>query len=72
MHVAETMKNWSHHLHDGMLTMRHHIWDHLHNRHFWAGIGVALVVIGILTVLFFAAKNAPIQYSYPYFPYGAY
>lgn len=73
MHATETIKHWSHQLHDGMRTMWHHIGDHLHSRHFWAGIGVTLLVIGLMVLLFFVAKNAPIQSSYPYVgPFGAY
>ena len=75
MHPVATTKNWSHHLHDSMLTMRHHISDHLHSRHFWAGVGIALLVVAIMTLLFIAVKNSPIElrsnypYGIPYTPY---
>ncbi len=72
MHPAETMKHWSHHLHDGMLTLWHHIDEHLHSRHFWVGVLLTLLIVGIVTLLFMLARNAPVIYphDYPYVPYG--
>jgi hypothetical protein len=69
------MKSWSHHLHDGMLSMWHHIDEHLRSRHFWAGVGITLLLVGFVTLLIFAVKNAPIEsgefqtYGIPYSPY---
>ena len=76
MHPVMTMKNWSHHLHDGMLSMSHHIDEHLHSRHFWAGVGVTLLIAAVVTLLFFAVKYAPSEmpfdypHSTPYTPYA--
>jgi len=73
MHPATTMKHWSHHLHDGMLTMWHEIDQHLHSRHFWTGVGITLLIVGFVTALIILVKNAPIQVpsDYPYrFPYA--
>jgi hypothetical protein len=44
MHTAKTIKHWSHHLHDSLLTMGHHIDQHLRSRHFWAGVGITLLI----------------------------
>ena len=75
MHPVTTMKHWSHALHEGMLTMRHHIGDHLHSRHFWVGVGITLLLVGVAALLFFLSKHTPIMspgeypYSIPYTPY---
>ena len=75
MHTAETMKHWGHHLHDGMLTMGHHIDQHFRSRHFWAGVGITLLIVVLVTALIILAKNAPLNvptdfpYSIPYGPY---
>jgi hypothetical protein len=69
MYSGTTMKHWIHHLHDGMLTMGHHISEHLHSRHFWAGVGITLLIIGFATLLFIAAKNAPFEMQ-GFYPYG--
>jgi hypothetical protein len=73
MHPIATTKSWSHHLHDSMLATGHRIVEHLHSRHFWTGVGLTLLLIGIVTLLFIAAKNAPFVMPdvYPYgIPYG--
>jgi hypothetical protein len=75
MHPIATVRHWSHDLHDGTLTMWHHIDDHLRSRHFWAGVGIALLVTGIAMLLIILAKNAPLEfqgevpYGIPYAPY---
>ncbi len=72
MHPIATAKDWSHHLHDGMLTAWHHIDQHLRSRHFWTGVGITLLVIGLVALFIVLAKNAPTELpSYPYsYPYG--
>ena len=72
MHPVITAKDWSHHLHDDMLHLWHHIDEHLHSRHFWMGVGITLLVVGLVALLFVLASNAPIAYpqGYPYIPYG--
>jgi hypothetical protein len=76
MQPIGTMKHWSHQLHDGMLSMGHHISDHLHSRTFWIGVGVAFLIVGLVTLVVFAARSAPIQLpkDYPYggIPYSPY
>lgn len=70
MHRETTMKHGGHHLHDSMLTLRHHIDEHLHSRHFWTGILLALIVVGLLAMLFMLAGNAPINPDAPrYVPF---
>lgn len=75
MHPVVTMKNWSHHLHDRMRSMGHHIDQHLRNRHFWTGIAVALLVAAFATLTLMMALKTPIEsfntipYSNPYAPY---
>ncbi len=75
MHPVTTMKHWSHHLHDGMMNAMHHIDEHLHSRHFWAGVGITLLIIGFITMFFMFARNAPVhmpmefRYGLPYTPY---
>ena len=71
MHPMMTISHWSHHWHENMQMLRHHISDHFYSRHFWVGVGVTLLVIGILTLLFIAARYAPYTYpqNIPYAPY---
>ncbi len=73
MHVALTMKTWSHHLHDGMLSLWHHIDEHFHSRHFWAGVVLTLLIAGVIALLFILAKEAPYIYppDLPYVPSAA-
>ena len=59
MHPVATIKLWS-----------HHISEHLHSRHFWAGVGVALLIVGLMTLLFIAANNTAIEWQGTY-PYGS-
>lgn len=72
MHPVITMKHWSHHLHDSMLTLKQHVTEHLHSRHFWAGVMITLLILGFLTMLYILARNAPFIYpqEYPFIPYG--
>ena len=59
MHPVITMKHWS-----------QHVSEHLHSSHFWAGVGITLLIIGFVALLFFAARNAPIEWQGPY-PFGS-
>ncbi len=61
MHPVITLKHWS-----------HHVSEHLHSRHFWDGVVITLLMVGIVTLLFMLARNAPIAYPYgfPYSPQG--
>jgi len=61
MHPVATAMNWSHHLHDSMPVIWHEIDQHLHSRHFWAGVTVTLLIICTFILLLMLAKNAPIQ-----------
>lgn len=74
MHPVITMKHWSHHLHDSMLSTWHHIDEHLHSHQFWAGVMLTLIILGIVTMLAILAWNAPIMHHQlempPYVPYG--
>ena len=72
MHTTTTLKHWSHHLHDAMLTIRHHISEHLHSRHFWVGVVLTLLLVGMAVLLLTLAGNAPVIYPHnlPYPPYG--
>ena len=71
MHPLTTIAHWSHHWHDSTLMLWHHVHDHLHSRHFWVGVVMTLFVVGIMTLLFMLARNAPIMYPHglPYTPY---
>ncbi len=71
MHPIITIMHWGQHLQHFMPTMRHHISEHLHSRHFWVGVGLTLLLVGIFTLLFILASNAPIIYprGLPYVPY---
>ena len=75
MHPVATMKHWSQHLHDGMLRTRHHIDQHLHSSHFWAGVGIALLAVVFVTLIALLSMKAPTEsfkiypYSSPYVPY---
>ena len=72
MHKETTIKHWSHHLHDAMLTILRHISEHIHSRHFWVGVVLTLLLVGITTLLFLLAQSAPFVYPHeiPYAPYG--
>jgi hypothetical protein len=61
MHPAVTMKHWS-----------RHVSEHLHSRHFWAGVAITLLIVAVVSLLFILARNAPIAYPYgfPYNPSG--
>ena len=61
MHPVISIRHWSHHLHDGMLNMRHEIDQYLHNRHFWIGVAVTLAFIGLVALLIILAEHAPIM-----------
>ncbi|VGO22074.1 hypothetical protein [Pontiella sulfatireligans] len=55
--------------------MRYQVSGHLHSRHFWAGVGITLLIAAIVALLFILAKNAPITApgGYPYtVPFGPY
>jgi len=70
MHRDTTMKHGGHHLHDSMVNLRHHIDDHLHSRHFWTGVLLALIVVAFATLLFMLAGNTPLNVQGPtYVPY---
>ena len=61
MHPVTAMKHWS-----------HNVIEHLHSRHFWAGAAITLLIVGVVTLLFILARNAPIAYphGYPFSPVG--
>lgn len=46
-------------MHETMDHLRHSTTEHLHSRSFWAGVGVALLFMAIMTLLFMA-----ISYGY--------
>ncbi len=72
MHKATTMKHGSHNLHDRMLSLRHHIDEHLHSRHFWTGVLLTLLILGFIATLLILAANAPVMFprGVPYAPYA--
>ncbi len=72
MHPITTMKHWSHQLHDGMATLRHHIQGHLHSHHIWAGVAFTTLIAVIFAAMFILARHAPLIYpqGIPYLPYG--
>ncbi len=75
MHPVITMKDWSHHLHDSMLAMWHHMDQHLRSRHFWVGVGVTLLIVGFVMLMLVLARKSPIEVpgTYPYgIPYSPY
>ena len=75
MHPVVTMKHWSHHLRDGMTSAWHHIDQHLHSRHFWMGMGIALLAVFFVSIVFLLITQAPFESTAPYphsFPYGPY
>ncbi len=57
MHPVITMKSWSHHLHDSMLLAWHEVDQHVHSRHFWAGVALTLLIVGFVALLVLMAKN---------------
>ena len=60
-------------MHDGLLSLWHHIDQHLRSRHFWTGVGITLVIVGIVTLLLLLAMEAPVETfgTYPTgMPYG--
>ncbi|MBT8045769.1 MAG: hypothetical protein KJN67_01260 [Pontiella sp.] len=75
MHLGTSMKGWSHRLHDGMLGIWHHIDQHLHSRHFWTGVGVAVLIMGFVMLAIMLARETPVilrgeyPYGIPYSPY---
>ncbi len=75
MHLNLTLKHWSHHLHDDMLRFEHTVSTHFHSRHFWIGLGAALLLIGLMTLLLIWAWRMPAEsfdgfdYMYPYMYY---
>jgi hypothetical protein len=76
MHLETNIKHWSHHLHDDMLAIRHGIGEQLHHRHLWIGLAIALLILGLMTLLTIAVWHMPAgslenyQYGYPslYYP----
>ena len=77
MHPVITVKHWSHQLHDGMLFVWHEIDEHLHSRHFWTGVAVAALAIGLVTLIIMLAMHSDLPAetfeTYPYgIPYGPY
>ncbi len=60
MHPVIYMMNWSRHLHDSWMVARCEVDQHLHSGHFWAGLSVALLIIGALALLVLFAMNAPV------------
>jgi hypothetical protein len=61
MHPLVTVKHLGHELHDGIVSFRQHIDQHLHSRHFWTGIGAALLAVGVLTLLIMLAAKMPLE-----------
>ncbi|MDF7825876.1 hypothetical protein P4B35_17740 [Pontiellaceae bacterium B12227] len=60
MHPVSSLKHWS-----------HHVSEHLHSRHFWAGVGVTLLVIGTVALLFvLIMKSVPVE-IYDAAPYAS-
>ena len=74
MHPLNTMKHWSHHLHDDMLRFEHVLSTQCHNHRFWIGVGIAVLFISLMTLLFVWAWRTPgtidgFEYMYPYMYY---
>lgn len=40
MHPVSAMKHWS-----------HEVSEHLHNRHFWTGVGITLLIVSFAALL---------------------
>ena len=73
MHPVSTLLHWSHHMHESMNYLWHSTIEHLHSRHFWAGVTITLFAIGILTLLFLAVMYGSFEFTsdrYLYGPYG--
>jgi Fe2+ transport system protein B len=69
MHPIMAIKHWNQYLHESMMHTSHQIREHLHSRHFWAGVGATLLIIGGLAVLFTLITKTPLEDSGTY-PYG--
>lgn len=76
MHPVIAIANWSHHMHDGVVFLRHEANVMFHSRHFWGGVVIALLAAGLIALIFMLAINAPQEplpirpYGLPYGPYG--
>ena len=73
MHPVTNILHWSHHMHEGMDYLWHQTLEHLHSPHFWIGVGITLLVIGLISLLLIAVLYGSIEFSYgryPYMPYG--
>lgn len=75
MHPMITVMHWSHHLHDNLLVAWHEIDQHLHSRHFWTGVAIALLIVGFIALMITLLANAPAgplgerPFGLPYGPY---
>lgn len=57
MNTMHTKMHESQKMHETMNHLRHSTSEHLHSRIFWAGVGVALLFMAIMTLLFLAISN---------------
>jgi hypothetical protein len=69
MHPIIAITHWSHHLRESMMIMSHQIHENLHSRHFWAGVGITLLIVGTLALLFALVTGTQIEAPRLY-PYG--
>lgn len=70
MHASETAKHWMHNAHDGSIKAAHFTGHLLHEKSFWAILGILALIAGTFALLVFLGNNAPLQnYRVP-LPYG--
>lgn len=72
MHASTTMRHWMHHFHDGSVKAAHFTGHLLHEKSFWAIVGILALITGVFALLVYLGSEAPMQdYRMP-MPYGTY
>lgn len=72
MHATTTAKHWMHNFHDSGVKAAHFTGHLLHEKSFWAIMGILALIVGIFTLLVFLGSHAPLQDYRAPIPYGPY
>ncbi len=67
MHIMPSFSVFRHHLHDGSMKLAHYTGHLLHEKTFWAFVGIVTIIVVLFSILLLLGNDAAIEHqAFPY------